>query len=124
MSQSQYEIVHKYINRAVHVPSDSSSVSVNVHKEAFANVYDYLLAHIDELDYIVTDSVIDDKSRHKISDLLLLSTVWFDVTNGRAFVAHSDDGLSSPIFNDLGLVNNKMTFNVLFLIDCNLGNCK
>jgi hypothetical protein len=33
--------------------------------------------------------------------MLLLSTVWFDILDGRTFVTHSDDGLSHQGFKTL-----------------------
>ena len=37
-----------------------------------------------------------------LSSALMLSTVYFDLTNGQAFVAHDDDGLAFNVFNKVG----------------------
>jgi hypothetical protein len=43
-------------------------------------------------DFVVIDVMMKEAALDALSDVLLLSTVWFDGLDGRTFVSHHDDG--------------------------------
>ena len=47
-------------------------------------------------DFAVIDDVVDESPLSEIANQLLLSTIFFDVTNGQVFGAFHDDGLVFP----------------------------
>ena len=50
-------------------------------------------AHMAQNDYAVVDVILRPAILSLLSEAALASTIWYDVTNGNAFVAHHDDGL-------------------------------
>lgn len=48
---------------------------------------------LDRNDYIVLDVIMQQNALQDLHASLLNSSIWFDVTNGAAFVSHHDDGL-------------------------------
>jgi hypothetical protein len=48
---------------------------------------------LQQMDFVVVDTVLRPKALQRLTDYLLRSTIWFDVTNGAALVSHMDDGL-------------------------------
>jgi hypothetical protein len=55
-----------------------------------------------EHDFVVVDTLLKPPALEQISNYLLRSTIWFDVTNGAALVAHLDDGLVLQSVLDIG----------------------
>lgn len=54
-----------------------------------------------ENDFLVLDVILQKQTLAALSDLLLRSTIWFDVSNGISFVSHCNDGLVHPSFGIL-----------------------
>ena len=52
-------------------------------------------------DFIVVDVILQPMALEKMNAFLMLSTVWFDCTNGFASVSHHDDGLVDDSFAHL-----------------------
>jgi hypothetical protein len=48
------------------------------------------------VDVILTPQVLDS-----LTDTLLMSNIWFDLTDGWTFMAHNDDGLVHEVFKSL-----------------------
>lgn len=48
------------------------------------------------------DGILTEPALAALSSALLLSTIYFDLTNGQAFVSHDDDGLAFNVFNKVG----------------------
>jgi hypothetical protein len=60
---------------------------------------------LDRNDFVVLDVLLQPKSLDSIRKILTTSTIWYDATNGAAFVAHFDDGLAFlPIFASVSQV--------------------
>jgi len=55
-------------------------------------------------DFAVLDIVIESRAARELTQSMLMSTIWFDVTNGVVFAAHPDDGLYFPEFQKIGVV--------------------
>jgi hypothetical protein len=87
----------EYLNRLVHLESDSSNNAVIaseslVHMGAM-NYLKSIASQLQSTDFIVVDMIMQVPAMQELSRLLLSSTVWFDVTNGATFATHYDDGL-------------------------------
>jgi hypothetical protein len=72
--------------------------------EALQQVHLAVDALLDTNDFAVVDVVLQKAAISHLAGLLLSSTVWFDVTNGKAFASHWDDGLIFPEFRQLAQV--------------------
>jgi hypothetical protein len=106
------------MNRAIHI------VNYDIEYESFVHIgaIKHLQAMSNELltnDFIVVDVILIEKTLEMLSKMLLSSTIWYDVTNGNSFVAHSDDGLIHQSFANLAqqvalaLSVDKMKLNVV-----------
>mmetsp|Transcript_25503 Transcript_25503/g.37637 ORF Transcript_25503/g.37637 Transcript_25503/m.37637 type:complete len:1617 (-) Transcript_25503:131-4981(-) len=100
LNSHQRDMVSSIFNRAVYVAEDTH---LAVYAEPGA--LDYIksvVRGIDSVDFFVIDGVLVSEALSQLADLLLSSTIWFDVANGFAFAAHSDDGLAQSSFHELG----------------------
>lgn len=111
LTSSQYAEVEAVFNRANHLARDTEVSSPSVHSEVFRDVYEVLHGS-DAFDYAVIDEALWSRQRSILLQTLSMSTVWFDVTNGRVFAAHHDDGLVQPAFPLVGDVS--FTFHIHF----------
>jgi hypothetical protein len=107
----------EYLNRLVHLESDSSNNAVIaseslVHMGAM-NYLKSIASQLQSTDFIVVDMIMQVPAMQELSRLLLSSTVWFDVTNGATFAAHYDDGL---VFSTVTqLVQVQLVFGIWYL---------
>ena len=60
-----------------------------------------VVLQLEDNDFIVLDGVLKQSTVNSITNFLLKSTIWFDVTNGGALAAHFDD---SPIDQSIVLL--------------------
>ena len=92
------------LNRVLHLEreqissaSEASSASASEYskysKLFFSGAIEYLKTSTWEVsDFVVMDTVLQQWAMETMRRVLLLSTIWFDITNGRCFAAHHDDG--------------------------------
>ena len=52
-------------------------------------------------DFAVVDVILTATAVEHLDRILLLSSIWFDVTDGRTFLSHHDDGLHHSVFGTL-----------------------
>jgi len=94
MSNSEMAEIDGSINRAVYLAQEpflDQNASM-AHSKVLAQLT-HILAELEESDFVVIDSILQRHVLTSLSHTLLTSTIWFDVTNGQAFVARHDDGL-------------------------------
>lgn len=63
-----------------------------------------MMQGIESIDFLVVDNVLVQGVTHPLLQMILHSTIWFDVSTGSTFIAHSDDGLIHKAFYQLGKV--------------------
>lgn len=89
------------MNRALNIAEDLHvSADELVHQGAM-NYLHSIRREVDKHDYLVVDVILQDAAMKQLSQLMLSSTVWFDASNGAAFVSHHDDGLVFPTVHTL-----------------------
>lgn len=64
-----------------------------------------MMQGIDNMDFLVVDGILLTNVIPELVNMILQSTIWFDVSTGNSFIAHSDDGLVQPAFHQLGKVS-------------------
>jgi hypothetical protein len=64
-----------------------------------------MMQGIDNMDFLVVDGILLANVIPALVDMALQSTIWFDVSTGNSFIAHSDDGLVQSAFHQLGKVS-------------------
>lgn len=92
-----------FLNRAVYVSADSQSANSGrpmIHDGA-AQQMSFIIDELSNVDFVVVDVILTRKSLDKIYNILLTSTIWYDTSNGQAFVTHKDDGLVHSSFSNL-----------------------
>ncbi len=63
-----------------------------------------MMKGIESMDFLVVDGILLPKVIPSLIGILLMSTIWFDLSTGNTFVTHSDDGLIYKPFHQLGKV--------------------
>ena len=91
------------MNRLLHSADDVKEISVG-QPAAMGYMRSVLTDGIESADFLVIDNALDSSGQDALTRVALTSTFWFDVTNGGAFVAHSDDGMTQSLFYDFGQV--------------------
>lgn len=87
------EHIHR-INRLVHLSDDRHiSTTSLVHLGAMRYLQSVSVQQLMQNDFLVVDVIMQSMALRQLSEVLLGSTVWFDVTNGASFVSHYDEGL-------------------------------
>lgn len=99
LNHKDYATIGGSLNRAVRVAPDS--VIPTLIPDVALQQLDTVAEQLAEHDFIVFDDILTEAALQLLSDMLLQSTIWFDLTNGMAFVAHHDDGLPQSAFRDL-----------------------
>ncbi len=105
MSSSIYASVSSVLNKVNYIKKDvivkrcAISEAVTHVPHAFKQVIN------ENADYTIFDFILYPEILQLMSDMLLMSTIWFDVTNSRSFVSHFDDGLAHSPFHVLGQVH-------------------
>jgi hypothetical protein len=85
------------LNRAVYVSEEDADLEALTHRGAISYLQGVATTvDADRSDFMVVDVLLKEEALNRAGAALLASTVWFDVTNGICFVAHSDDGLVLP----------------------------
>lgn len=89
-------------NRALHVAKDpvtSASKQLQIlYPEAKTNIKASDM-DLGSADYLVVDMAININTLRMMGNILLTSTIWFDVMNGQMFASHHDDGLVHGVFS-------------------------
>jgi hypothetical protein len=94
------------LNRAVFLSEEDADLEALTHRGAISYLQDIAsTADADRSDFMVVDVLLKEEALSRMGAALLASTVWFDVTNGICFVAHSDDGLVLPSVGVLAQVS-------------------
>jgi hypothetical protein len=91
------------INLAYHVSDDISFYKRVSHKAALDNL-ELAYLELKRNDFAVIDTIVDNKVYDKIVKILLTSTIYYDVTNGKVFVSYPKDGLVFKILQDFSQV--------------------
>lgn len=98
--------IHR-INRLVHLSDDRHiSTTSLVHLGAMRYLQS-VSVQLMQNDFLVVDVIMQPTALRQLSEVLLGSTVWFDVTNGASFVSHYDDGL---VFESISSVVKQISF--------------
>lgn len=64
-----------------------------------------MMQGIESIDFLVVDGVLIQSVTQPLVQMILYSTIWFDISTGSTFIAHSDDGFIQKAFYELGKVN-------------------
>lgn len=99
--------IHR-INRLVHLSDDRhvSNTSL-VHLGAMRYLQSVSVQQLMQNDFLVVDVIMQPTALRQLSEVLLGSTVWFDVTNGASFVSHYDEGL---VFDSISSVVKQISY--------------
>ena len=66
-------------------------------------IFIYIHKGLKENDFVVMDSLVENRPARILSTLLLGSTIWYDMGNGNGFLSHSNDGLVFEMIQALGV---------------------
>ena len=77
--------------------SADSKVTNICHQKALENM-ELAVLELERNDFAVVDIILESKAAKEMTDILLTSTIWYDLTKGNAFAAHPDDGLVHSVF--------------------------
>lgn len=89
------------LNRAFRIqPASNLPYSSLTHMGALKQLRS-ISSELTKNDFIVVDVILQPTALKKMNEFLMLSTVWFDSTNGVAVVSHHDDGLVDDSFAHL-----------------------
>jgi len=91
------------INKVIHLAKEPTDIPTFTNAGAMQQL-SLVSKELLSSDYIVMDVVLEHRAAKVLSEMLLSSTVWFDVTNGRSFVSHANDGLVHDAFLTLSKV--------------------
>ena len=69
------------------------------HQQALDNM-ELAALELQRNDFAVVDVVLESKAVLEMSNALLTSTIWYDMTKGNTFAAHPDDGLVHSVFKE------------------------
>ncbi len=104
LSSTNYGLVSSVLNRVNYIHQDVM-MKMHADPDALEHLPSALRQIIEEnADFTVFDMILFGKATDLLTRMLLMSTIWFDGTNGRAFVSHYDDGLAHSSFYLLGQV--------------------
>eukprot|EP01041_Mallomonas_annulata_P001798 gene1798-3489_t len=97
LTSDQVQYIDGEINKALFI-SNEHILSTFTHTGAMNKLRGLLQNEFKSNDFIVLDTILENKAGLMLTALLSTSTMWFDVTNGNSFAAHSDDGLIHDSF--------------------------
>lgn len=118
LSNNQYEAVRSVFNRILNLANDE--MLNNIGQAGAMSYLKKVMTNIGHADFFVIDDVLEPSALVTLTQMLLTSTFWFDATNGVAFVAHFDDGMSQASFYNFGQVR---SLEGDFYFNCSHGLC-